>query len=57
METRAWSGFSQLFPRLRCKFRSLQDEVGLAEIMEGAGHRIRHREKRGPSSACMAMHR
>jgi DNA-directed RNA polymerase specialized sigma24 family protein len=38
----------QLLPRLRREFPSLQDEVGLAEIMEEAGRRIRHREKRGP---------
>ena len=34
----------QLLPRLRREFPSLQDEVGLAEIMEEAGRRIRHRE-------------
>jgi DNA-directed RNA polymerase specialized sigma24 family protein len=38
----------QLLPRLRREFPSLQDEVGLAEIMEEAGRRIRHRESRGP---------
>ena len=38
----------QLLPRLRREFPSLQDEVGLAEIMEEAGRRIRHREERGP---------
>jgi DNA-directed RNA polymerase specialized sigma24 family protein len=38
----------QLLPRLRREFPSLQDEVGLAEIMEEAGRRIRHRETRGP---------
>ena len=38
----------QLLPRLRREFPSLQDEVGLAEIMEEAGRRIRHREQRGP---------
>lgn len=38
----------QLLPRLRREFPSLQDEVGLAEIMEEAGRRIRHRERRGP---------
>ena len=38
----------QLFPRLRREFPALQDEVGLAEIMEEAGRRIRHREQRGP---------
>ena len=37
----------QLLPRLRREFPSLQDEVGLAEIMEEAGRRIRHREERG----------
>jgi DNA-directed RNA polymerase specialized sigma24 family protein len=37
----------QLLPRLRREFPSLQDEVGLAEIMEEAGRRIRHREQRG----------
>lgn len=37
-----------LLPRLRREFPSLQDEVGLAEIMEEAGRRIRHREQRGP---------
>lgn len=38
----------QMLPRLRREFPSLQDEVGLAEIMEEAGRRIRHREERGP---------
>jgi DNA-directed RNA polymerase specialized sigma24 family protein len=38
----------QLLPRLRREFPSLQDEVGIAEIMEEAGRRIRHREQRGP---------
>lgn len=38
----------QLLPRLRREFPRLQDEVGLAEIMEEAGRRIRHREERGP---------
>src|SRR4051812_26250108 len=38
----------QLLPRLRREFPALQDEVGLAEIMEEAGRRIRHREARGP---------
>jgi DNA-directed RNA polymerase specialized sigma24 family protein len=38
----------QLLPRLRREFPTLQDEVGLAEIMEEAGRRIRHRERRGP---------
>ena len=38
----------ELLPRLRREFPSLQDEVGLAEIMEEAGRRIRHREERGP---------
>jgi DNA-directed RNA polymerase specialized sigma24 family protein len=38
----------QLLPRLRREFPSLQDEVGLTEIMEEAGRRIRHREKHGP---------
>jgi DNA-directed RNA polymerase specialized sigma24 family protein len=38
----------QLLPRLRREFPSLLDEVGLAEIMEEAGRRIRHREERGP---------
>ena len=38
----------RLLPRLRREFPSLQDEVGLAEIMEEAGRRIRHREERGP---------
>jgi len=38
----------QLLPRLRREFPSLQDEVGIAEIMEEAGRRIRHRESRGP---------
>ena len=38
----------RLLPRLRREFPSLQDEVGLAEIMEEAGRRIRHRENRGP---------
>jgi DNA-directed RNA polymerase specialized sigma24 family protein len=38
----------QLLPRLRREFPALQDEVGLAEIMEEAGRRIRHREERGP---------
>jgi DNA-directed RNA polymerase specialized sigma24 family protein len=38
----------QLLPRLRREFPLLQDEVGLAEIMEEAGRRIRHRESRGP---------
>lgn len=38
----------QLLPRLRREFPSMQDEVGLAEIMEEAGRRIRHREERGP---------
>lgn len=38
----------QLLPRLRREFPSLQDEVGLAEIMEEAGRRIRHRENSGP---------
>lgn len=38
----------QLLPRLRREFPSLQDEVGLAEIMEEAGRRIRQRERRGP---------
>ena len=38
----------QLFPRLRLEFPALQDEVGLSEIMEEAGRRIRHREERGP---------
>jgi DNA-directed RNA polymerase specialized sigma24 family protein len=38
----------QLLPRLRREFPLLQDEVGLAEIMEEAGRRIRHREERGP---------
>lgn len=38
----------RLLPRLRREFPSLQDEVGLAEIMEEAGRRIRHREQRGP---------
>ncbi|HEU4694291.1 MAG TPA: hypothetical protein VFS23_38250 [Vicinamibacterales bacterium] len=33
---------------MRREFPSLQDEVGLAEIMEEAGRRIRHRERRGP---------
>ena len=37
----------QLLPRLRREFPSLQDEVGLTEIMEEAGRRIRHREERG----------
>ena len=37
----------RLLPRLRREFPSLQDEVGLAEIMEEAGRRIRHREERG----------
>jgi DNA-directed RNA polymerase specialized sigma24 family protein len=37
----------QLLPRLRREFPALQDEVGLAEIMEEAGRRIRHREERG----------
>jgi DNA-directed RNA polymerase specialized sigma24 family protein len=38
----------QLLPRLRREFPSLQDEVGLVEIMEEAGRRIRQRERRGP---------
>jgi DNA-directed RNA polymerase specialized sigma24 family protein len=38
----------QLLPRLCREFPSLQDEVNLAEIMEEAGRRIRHREERGP---------
>lgn len=38
----------QLLPRLRREFPLLEDEVGLAEIMEEAGRRIRHRESRGP---------
>ncbi|MEK7993411.1 MAG: hypothetical protein AAB403_06355 [Planctomycetota bacterium] len=38
----------RLLPRLRREFPALQDEVGLAEIMEEAGRRIRHREQRGP---------
>src|SRR5688572_2606787 len=38
----------QLLPRLRREFPLLQDEVGLAEIMQEAGRRIRHRESRGP---------
>jgi DNA-directed RNA polymerase specialized sigma24 family protein len=38
----------QLLPRLRREFPSLQDEVGLVDIMEEAGRRIRHREARGP---------
>ena len=38
----------QLLPRLRREFRAMQDEVGVAEIMEEAGRRIRHRERRGP---------
>ena len=38
----------QLLPRLRREFPSLQDEVGIAEVMEEAGRRIRHREERGP---------
>lgn len=38
----------KLFPRLRREFPALQDEVGLAEVMEEAGRRIRHREERGP---------
>lgn len=38
----------QLFPRLRREFPALQDEVGLTEIMEEAGRRIRRREGRGP---------
>jgi len=38
----------QLLPRLRREFPSLQDEVGLTEIMEEAGRRIRQREKHGP---------
>ena len=38
---------NQLLPRLRREFPSLQDEVGLTEIMEEAGRRIRHREERG----------
>ena len=36
----------KLLPRLRREFPSLQDEVVLAEIMEEAGRRIRHREER-----------
>lgn len=39
---------TQLLPRLCREFPSLQDEVSLAEIMEEAGRRIRHREERGP---------
>jgi len=38
----------QLLPRLRREFPALHDEVGLAEIMEEAGRRIRLREERGP---------
>jgi DNA-directed RNA polymerase specialized sigma24 family protein len=38
----------QLLPRLRREFPLLQDEVSLAEVMEEAGRRIRHREERGP---------
>ena len=38
----------QLLPRLRREFPALQDDVGLAESMEEAGRRIRHREERGP---------
>lgn len=38
----------RLLPRLRREFPSLQDDVALAEIMEEAGRRIRHREARGP---------
>ena len=38
----------QLLPRLRREFPALQDEVGLTEILEEAGRRIRHREERGP---------
>ena len=37
-----------LLPRLRREFPSLQHEVSIAEIMEEAGRRIRHREERGP---------
>lgn len=37
----------QLLPRLRREFPLLQDEVSLAEVMEEAGRRIRHREERG----------
>jgi DNA-directed RNA polymerase specialized sigma24 family protein len=36
----------QLIPRLRREFPSLQDDVGIAEILEEAGRRIRHREER-----------
>ncbi len=38
----------ELLPRLRREFPSLQDEVGLVDILEEAGRRIRHRESRGP---------
>lgn len=38
----------ELLPRLRREFASLQDEVGLVDILEEAGRRIRHRESRGP---------
>ena len=38
----------RMLPRLRREFPWLQDEVGLTEIMEEAGRRIRHREERGP---------
>ena len=38
----------QLLPRLRREFPSLQDEVGLTDIMEEAARRIRRREERGP---------
>lgn len=38
----------ELLPRLRREFPSLQDDVGLVDILEEAGRRIRHRESRGP---------
>ena len=38
----------RMLPRLRREFPSLRDDVALTEIMEEAGHRIRHREERGP---------
>ena len=38
----------RLLPRLRRTFPYLQDEVGLTEVMEEAGRRIRHKEQNGP---------